>query len=310
MKYLGLIFRFLLGTLLVYSAYTKYASLNFFEINLVENGIASWTLSPYLSRILIGFEYITGIYLLLGWFLRKLTIPLVAFSLIAFNLAMVYLWMTKTGIANCGCFGSSIPLTPVESIIKNCILLIFLAVIFKFDGLFPFHLNTKFDEKIYWVILVFMCALLFITHPMNTQLAQMDKRTVNYRPPLELLYSARQADTPKMDLRKDKWIVAFLSLKCPHCNDLAQKLTSFKTANSKLPIYFVLNGDSTRLDSFILNNRIKNIPYNRFVGAEDVTKLAGNSAPIVFWLDNGIVVKKTKKEDSNYEDMTAWLDKK
>ena len=60
----------------------------------------------------------------------------------------------------------------------------------------------------------------------------------------------------------------------------------------------------------MLNNKVKNISFNRFVGAEDMTKLAGNSAPIVFWLNNGIVVKKTKKEDSNYEEMVTWMEKK
>ena len=310
MKYLSLILRILVGVLLVFSAYIKYSSLNFFEINLVENGLATWTISPYLSRILIGFEYITGVYLVLGWFVKKYTIPVVAFSLVGFNLIMAYLWITKTGTANCGCFGSSIPLTPEETILKNFILLFVLFIVYKFDNLFPFHLNMKYDGIIYWAVLLFMCSLLFISHPMNMKLAEMDKQTVNYRPPLELLYAKKQMDTPRVDLRKDKWIVAFLSLKCFHCNELAQKLSSYKQSDSQLPFYFVLNGDSTRIDSFMLNNKVKNISFNRFVGAEDMTKLAGNSAPIVFWLNNGIVVKKTKKEDSNYEEMVTWMEKK
>ena len=259
MAYIGFILRVLIGVLFIYSSYSKFIDITIFEVNLVDFGLANWETSPYITRVIIGLEYVLGVYLVLGWFLKKYTIPIVSFSLIIFCIALGYMIYSGNADKNCGCFGASMSMSPIQAIYKNVIMLVILLLIYRLRSVFLFTLGTNYDRLIYWGIFVLLGTFLFITHPISSNLRQMDLQTVNYRPPLELLYSPKQNDRPKVNLKKGRWIAAFLSLKCKHCNDAAMKLSSIKRQNSEIPIYFILNGDKNLVDSFFVRNNVENI---------------------------------------------------
>lgn len=309
MHYISFLLRVILGLLFIYSGYTKFITLSIFEINLVDFGLSNWTFAPILARIFIGLEYILGVYLILGWNLKKQTIPISLALLVLFTGALGYMIWSGQLDKSCGCFGTAHPMSPIQGIYKNIVLAIVLVIIYRFDQIFHFSLD-KFNQAIYWVILVFISNLLFFTQPMKANLDYLDAKKVNYRPPLELLYSAKQSDTPQVNLREGKWIMAFLSLTCKHCKVAAEKLASYKKSNSELPIYFILNGDIKLKDSFLLKYKATEIPHNMFIGTEDVTRLAGNSAPIIFWMNHGIVEKKTNQDNSNLSEMVDWYHEK
>lgn len=309
MALIGFVLRIILGVIFIYSSYSKFISLGIFEINLVDFGLASWDLAPIIARVIIGFEYMIGVYLVLGWYLKRFTLPLSISSLVIFTIILVYMLFSGHADKNCGCFGASIEMSPLQGILKNLVMIAMLVVVFFVKPIQEFTLDTKYDTLIYWLLLLLLSSLLFFTHPIMPNMEQMDMKTINYRPPLELLYSKKQNDTPKVDMRKGIWIAAFLSLKCAHCQIAAQKLAGYKKVNPQLPIYFILNGDSTQVDSFLIRNKVENIEHNLFMGTEDVMKLAGNSAPIIFWLKDGVVEKKTNQINTSLQELEDWFHK-
>ena len=90
-------------------------------------------LSKVISRLLIGFEFTLGIFLLLPFYLKKIVIPTTIVLLGAFSLHLSF-QVFQGDASNCGCFGELIPMTPLEALIKNILsigLLILLVTVFK-----------------------------------------------------------------------------------------------------------------------------------------------------------------------------------
>src|SRR5690606_37789626 len=112
-----------------------------------------------------------------------------------------------------------------------------------------------------------------------------------------------------IDLRKGKHVVAFLSLSCSHCKVAAKKFYLFKKDNSSLPLFFVLNGDSIKYETWIAETKAGNIPYSFCLGKIFV-HLAGTRLPRIYYLEDGIVVKKVDYFELNQYDIETWLEKK
>lgn len=87
------------------------------------------TTAAYFSRILIGCELALGILLLQKNFFRRLVIPVSFLMLFIFSVHLAYGIATSGNDGNCGCFGSLLPMSPLQALIKNIIgmgLLVFL----------------------------------------------------------------------------------------------------------------------------------------------------------------------------------------
>lgn len=105
----------------IFSAYTKFIAPGYFEIVLMDQGLAnSRNFAAHMTRFIIGLEFALGAVLILPFYTRKL----VLFSqilLLFFTAHLIYL----IGIGdneNCGCFGEMISMTPITSILKNSFL--------------------------------------------------------------------------------------------------------------------------------------------------------------------------------------------
>ena len=126
-KLIGIwIIRIVVSLLFLVSAYAKvyhepsaYFSITTFEAKqLVPLGFSS-EISSYLSRILIALEFSIGILILLPFYLKRIVIPLTVFVLAAFCMQLaIQIYLTGNS-GNCGCFGTLLPMTPLEAILKN-----------------------------------------------------------------------------------------------------------------------------------------------------------------------------------------------
>ena len=126
-KLIGIwIIRIVVSLLFLVSAYAKvyhepsaYFSITTFEAKqLVPLGFSS-EISSYLSRILIALEFSIGILILLPFYLKRIVIPLTVFVLGAFCMHLaIQIYLTGNS-GNCGCFGTLLPMTPLEAILKN-----------------------------------------------------------------------------------------------------------------------------------------------------------------------------------------------
>lgn len=128
--------RILLSFMFLLSAVAKlypspYFAMTTFEIKqLVPMGFSETT-AAYFSRILIGCEFALGFLLLQPHFLKRLVIPVSFLMLLIFVIELSYEIATKGNSGNCGCFGTLLPMTPLEAIIKNIVAMGILGYLYK-----------------------------------------------------------------------------------------------------------------------------------------------------------------------------------
>lgn len=81
----------------------------------IEGGLAK-----VMSRLLIGLEFSIAVLLLLPFYLKKIVFPVTIGVLSIFS---VHLLIQVIGgeSGNCGCFGELIPMSPLQSVIKNVV---------------------------------------------------------------------------------------------------------------------------------------------------------------------------------------------
>lgn len=308
MKFAVLTIRLILGILFIYSGYTKLFPVELFEYTLANSGFIPWEITPYLARIIIGAEWLIGGWIILGISLRRITLQLAAGLLILFSIYLLYqiLYLKQDG--NCGCFGDTIIMSPAQAIWKNVLLLMMAYLIYILPPYFEFSNNTKQYANIALFTFVLSLALPFT---LNSLFYQNDSNhsftRTGYRPPLEILYDSIQPNPPAVELRKGKWIVAFLSLSCQHCKLAAYKLNVMKNANPAMPIYLVLNGEQEELPAFYKETNAERLPYNFLKGKENFLQLVGPVYPVIFWLNDGVVEKKTDHISTTQEAIEKWL---
>lgn len=296
-----------LGLVFLYSGYTKLLPvIETFEFSFVDIGLANWYVAPVLARGLIGLEFFTGTLLILNYRLKKFTLPFTAGLLLFFIIYLTVQIFTSGNSGNCGCFGEHLKMTPLQAILKNVVMLLVCAAVYVlYEGW-----RLKFNRL--FLSLVFVTALLvpFIVNPIDYAYTSnnLDEK-VNYPLELDLLYhpeDTSKVELPGIDLRKGKHVVAFISLTCPHCRIAAKKFRLIKKNNPALSIYFILNGDRNNYKNFIEDTKADNIPSSYCLGKSFV-QLASTNLPRIYYLDNGVVVKKVDYFELNQYAIEDWI---
>jgi uncharacterized membrane protein YphA (DoxX/SURF4 family) len=133
MKLTITISRIIVGVLFIFSGLIKandplglsYKMQEFFEI-WGWQALNNFTLT--LSVLMIAFEIIAGVSVLLGWHMRLFSWLLLLLTIFFTFLTGYALFSGK--IHECGCFGNCIPLTALQSFIKDLLLLLLILLIF------------------------------------------------------------------------------------------------------------------------------------------------------------------------------------
>jgi hypothetical protein len=256
LKILAIICSVLLGLVFIFSAISKLYPIEPFEYTFVGLGIAGWQSSLFIARLFIGLELACGILLLANLWLKRFTIPFVALILIIFNIYLaleIYKFGNK---GDCGCFGQYLHFTPLEGILKNIVLLLLCALIYFY------HKGVYFKRIKLVTAFIIIASLVtpFILNTVDIQTsAQHYSGELNYKLDLDILYKDKNNKPPQVELRKGKWVIAFMSLTCPHCRIDAKKLHIMKLKNPALPIHMVLNGKDKNLKAFFDDTRANNV---------------------------------------------------
>ncbi|TSJ39012.1 protein tlpB [Fluviicola chungangensis] len=118
----------------------------------------SETGAAYFSRILIGCELALGILLLQKNYLKRLVIPMSFLMLFIFSVHLSYEIASTGNSGNCGCFGSLLPMTPVQALIKNIIGMGLLVILYQKTAKQDDRLNFSFLAAITFaaILAVFM----------------------------------------------------------------------------------------------------------------------------------------------------------
>ena len=268
---LTLLLRIILGLVFIFSAYTKFISPGITEVILIDHGIVSAReTAAIIVRLLIGIEFTLGILLIMPYSLRTIVIPSTILFLIIFTGYLGYTGLILKDTQNCGCFGEMIKMSPIESIIKNVVLIFFLILLFKFS-------NEKRNYFVTPALTILCITSVFVFLPINSQKEFKFASYTNFE------------GEGRVDLSNGEKLIVILNLECDHCQALAQELSETKNRNNKLPkIYTLLfkEGNVT-VDSFKTMTKF-DFPYH-MIDMNEFLNLIGQSPPRIYWLKDGKV---------------------
>lgn len=274
--------RLLLSATFLLSAYTKAIDFSSFELRILDTQLVGWAFAPYLSAAFIFAEYLIGFYFLSFFFKSKALNYLTSGFLLVFTMYLFALLAVKGNDVNCGCMGESIAFTPWQAIVKNLLSGGILLLIFIFEKQ---ELSSFTPGKWPFVLL----AILGILSTAVT-IPPIGSNPKPLHPPAyfnhHLIKEAGFNPVVTYEFEnKQNYFVAFLSMSCGHCRIAAERISLIQKAYPQIPIFLVLNGDSTEVGSYLQERGIQNIPYT-MLPATSFMELAGNSVPVLYLIKN------------------------
>ncbi|MBK8805363.1 MAG: DoxX family protein [Bacteroidales bacterium] len=284
-KYILILLRVLLGVTFIISGVTKFLSLESFELFVLHYKIFSWDLTVLAVRLLISFEIILGIFIIFRIYIKQMIIT--SFSvLMFFNTFLIWVLISGEIPENCNCFGEQFELSPLESLIKNFVLLFITIAVRKFE---PFRF--KFQRIIVGVFCVAVIATPIILDPPSFLHQLLYHETVEAEKlDLELIGDPIFSGE-RIDLSKGKLLLVLSTYECSHCKKAANKISLIHSRNAeKFPIYFISSGDINNAEAFWVEsgatNRfpVKHLAVKRFI------YLSKGRVPKVLLVENGIII--------------------
>lgn len=294
----------LVGLVFIFSGYTKLFPVEIFEYSLVDTGFFSWTLAPILARLLIGLEFFIGIALLFN--LNSRNMYRLVFGLLVFFCIYLGYDLVKNGNSgNCGCFGLAFIMSPLQAILKNVFLIALVLLLMRY---YPTGFTFRFKRFLIVGFALMTFALPFILNPVAlSQSEHYSQAASGYELPLKILYNSPPNPVPDVNLHKGKWIVAYLSLACPHCKVAAYKIHILKKKHPDWPFFLVLNGNPESLEPFFSETQAEDIEHIRFSGPGKFLKMSGPLLPAIFLIDHSIVKAKPSYLHLNETSLEKWL---
>ncbi len=270
------------GSVFIIAAILKLISIDEFEIYIYSFDIFSFLLTTFVSRILIIAEMVLGLFLIFK-INYKITRRVTIISLILFTLFLIYVAIFRND-DNCHCFGELIELSPLESIVKNLILIVLLLLCrrTKFKAQ-----SSKFKVL---VVLLSCCLVVFILTPPDS-IYKMIYSTEKEVSTIDLYESFEEVvkidfteegvefDTITNFKEREKQLIAVVSAGCKYCK-LGLKKLSLMLRNEDIPIedinVFIWGSpegiidfrEETMTEDFtywhIMPNRAIDVTYGRF----------------------------------------------
>lgn len=294
---------FIIAIFFIVSAVSKLFPVIQFEFLLGSFAIP-WGWTPYVARTVISIELILGLLLLFRFRLVQISIPLCIRFLLFMILVLMYRWYTAGADAECGCMGEWLSMTPAQSIVKNIVLIV--ALLWLKRTVVQRELSRKWNYLL-GVLLLGALVAPYVVEPVyigvNTAWTQQE----SYPMDIDLLYAENQKETPKVNLREGKHIVAFLSINCPHCKLAAEKLGIIDRQNSDYPIYLLINGDDEEISKFRKEHKCESVQFSKLLQPQFL-QLSGPSLPSVQFVDNGMVIRNVDYLDLDNESIRKFLD--
>lgn len=328
--YLPFVLRGIISFLFIISAVAKmypspYFAISTFEVKQLYPMGFSEGFSVFFSRTLIGIEFALGILLLQPHYLKKLVIPATIAMLVVFITHLSIETITNGGNSgNCGCFGTLLPMTPIEAIIKNIVAVGLLVWLLK---LLPPHS----DKRNFWVLttVVLACVLMvFMAAPIQPRNQQPTIETTNEftlegvpvevedsvpaiapetpaatapeettAAPTEAVKPAATEPAPVKSIYsqyfptadKGRKIIGLFAPGCEHCRGVAKELTELKAKNKNFPeLKIVFMDEEAELIPDFFKAAGAEYPY-KTLDVISFWKFLGNSkdTPGVIYLWNG-----------------------
>lgn len=295
-----IVFSVFTAIVFIVSAIAKWMDIRDFELYVFSFGILDFNPVTVFSRLLIVLELGTGLWILSGWkplWVRTLAIvELVAFSAFLF-------WRLVVGDnSSCHCFGNLLDIDPVQSLVKNAILL--LCVFLCSTNEYPFARISRF---LLIAAVVILSVLLFIVNPPDF-FYKMNRN--------ERTYMVREhwEDFARKEKIEHKSVVCFFSTSCEDCADFALKLDGAmkrdKIDQEFLRVYFLNPGGEdphSAAISFFEKNMSGIIPQWSLLNANEILPLTGGNIPMVVLCEGESVVREYDYFSFDGKEAAAFL---
>lgn len=265
--------RYVISFLFLLSAVAKlypspYFAISTFEVKQLYPMGFSEGVAPYFSRILIGIEFALGLLILQKNFLRSVVIPATILLLAVFTTHLTIVTFVSGGnTGNCGCFGSLLPMTPIEAIIKNVVAILLLGWLFvilpkgnESKGNFWVLTTVTFGA----ILAMFMIAPMqpvessfTVSEPETTTIdtttvdtsktevvPEISKDTVKKSDTVKEAIKAEPTEPEKRksgytqyfsNIDKGRKTLCFFVPGCDHCREAAKELTELRKTNKNFP---------------------------------------------------------------------------
>ena len=315
--------RIVVSLLFLVSAYAKvyhepsaYFSITTFEAKqLVPLGFSS-EISSYLSRILIALEFSIGILILLPFYLKRIVVPLTVFVLAAFSIHLALQIYLTGNSGNCGCFGTLLPMTPLEAILKNIFAIGLLVIL---NRLIPNDRSKKIE--IFYGFLVY---LLFVIGIMVLiPIKSSDNVSIEFNQTQDLQDSINEGPLQmKSEFSKTlpfadngRVILCFFAPGCDHCRAAVRSIDSLSKLVENFP----------KVEIIFMEEEVEKIPeFFEYAGSEyhyivlDISTFYDvltweRDTPGIFYMWNGNILKEfngTNEKSYNSEELRKSLEYK
>jgi hypothetical protein len=319
----GAILLVALAATFIYSAYSKSGirfngfkvvandnAFDSFQWSFLDLGVSSILVAGVIARLMIGLELLLGLFLLFHIYLKKITYKAVIAILVVFIIYLIMVIAKQGNTGNCGCFGDNIAMKPLAAIWKNLAMIAATVVLMFIYPVKPY----KNQEYVALVLgLVSFCTPFLVNNIYTGTAPEPYNHPIN----LNLLYEYEPK--PSVELRKGKYILAFMSYSCPHCKKAAYLLQIIHREHPEIPMFLVLDGAPPFEASFFSETHAKDIPHLYYHHMAEFDGLVRSGlepkeepgVPTVFWINNGKIEYKSKyayyQLDPSY--MLEWLKK-
>lgn len=296
MKYFYSILRIIIGLVFITSGIAKLFPIEFFENTFIELGISNWLLIPFIARLIIAFEIFLGLSIVFSLWLRNKVYYLAQITLFFFTVYLIYLFITKGNDVDCGCLGSLIVLSPLESIAKNMAMIISL-----------YFIPRKYNRiGVSWgvaIILAMSISLPILLNPIglhNVQGIEVDEK-VDFSD----LPSSYISDK-KIDFSKGNKIIAFFSSKCSHCINASRKFVSLNKNQEITNLYYIIGSITEDGLSEFLEHTNPKFPII-WMNDDNFFRYSGGRLPAIVYLEDGVIKKKWFGDLFDVEEVKLYL---
>lgn len=277
--------RIIIALVFILSGLTKLFPIHLTELNLVYHHIANWNYSPYLTRILIIAEIVLGLALLFGVSYKKWTLYAAITFLGLFSVYLIILLLNEGNNQNCGCFGSVIPMTPLESLFKNIILILILMLIIRTAH----PNNSKVRTSLFLLLGLSSSIVILIYFPIYTWLNvdPVPNKTV----PFDFIKPITFKPKGTVNLKEGNKLIAVFNMACNNCRELAFKLGIIAKQKKIDNLYLMLVGEPDEIDDFIKETHL-HAPYVRYTFFEFIKLYPHSTWPWIILTEEGKIKKQ------------------
>lgn len=262
----ALVLRGLLSLFFLLSAVAKLMAIDDFELYIFSYGFFSLNASFIMARLCIAAELLVALFLALGWWQRWVNLA-TFLLLILFSLFLGYAALIGR-TDSCQCMGRWVDFNPVQSLLKNAVLIALLLLYSKWIGpAAPVIRPTRIVLTAVMVVAV-MAAVFCISVPDNWMFGPEESRYDR-----ALLEQSIGPDGALADqgLAEGHQLVAFVTRGCPYCRMTREKLGSIANRHHL---------DTSRIHYY----EPSDLPAGLFV------QITYGQRPFVLLLDNGTPV--------------------